>query len=785
LQVIGKLLLAILAPTEISKGGNVLPSAQMQTAGETNRSRWDPARVRLLIPIGVIVVIAIICIAVGVLSSALRANRFSADSEKQSILRSIDENAERALRHLQGVASMPQAIAKIRDSYDAAWVDRRVGQWLETFYNAEIVAVFGIDGQTEYFRSRVGGEGAGANLAAELTPTMDILRGRLAGQPRRTVLVSPRDLSKPTKAVAVIQSFMGKPAIIAAVAIGEEANSANGNDRAPIVVSVKYIDNRLLAKIAERLQVDGLHMAEPMAGTTDAAAATADYDHVIELADADGTSVARLVWRPKRPGGAVIMSVLPFVAVAFVAFALLIIFIMRHMQRTAAAIAAGERQLRHLALHDPVCGLPNRIYFSERLERAIVEVRNGGPTAAVFYIDLDHFKDVNDTLGHHIGDELILNVTRRLSQIMRDDDLVARLGGDEFAIIMTCASDSYSLQAIADRLLTAICAPFIVSGHGINIGASIGIAVIDSCTEDARDILRYADMALYRAKNEGRNRACIYDAAMDADLSNRKLLESALRQAIKNQELHVVYQPIVNPSGKRVVGVETLARWIHPVQGEIPPARFIPIAEHSGLIVELGEYILRRACLDGRNWPGLAVSVNVSPLQFRRPDFVEAIERILSETAFEPNRLELELTESTLLGNLESAELSMLRLKGLGVCFALDDFGTGYSSLLYLRRFPFDKLKIDSSFVRSIEKAADAAAIVHAVVSLGRGLGMKVTAEGVETADQHLFLRAAGVHSMQGYRFGRPVAATEIDDRLAAPEDCRLASPDQEIAVAS
>ena len=234
-----------------------------------------------------------------------------------------------------------------------------------------------------------------------------------------------------------------------------------------------------------------------------------------------------------------------------------------------------------------------------------------------------------------------------------------------------------------------------------------------------------------------------------------------------------------------MIGVETLARWIHPVQGEIPPARFIPIAEHSGLIVELGEYILRRACLDGRNWPGLAVSVNVSPLQFRRPDFVEAIERILSETAFEPNRLELELTESTLLGNLESAELSMLRLKGLGVCFALDDFGTGYSSLLYLRRFPFDKLKIDSSFVRSIEKAADAAAIVHAVVSLGRGLGMKVTAEGVETADQHLFLRAAGVHSMQGYRFGRPVPAAEIDDRLAAPEDCRVASPDKEIAVAS
>ena len=242
---------------------------------------------------------------------------------------------------------------------------------------------------------------------------------------------------------------------------------------------------------------------------------------------------------PKGPGGAVIVSFVPFVAEALVAFALLIVIIMRHMRRTAAVIADGERQLRHLALHDPVCGLPNRIYFSERLERAIAEVRNGGPTAAVFYIDLDHFKDVNDTLGHHIGDELILNVTRRLSEIIRGDDLVARLGGDEFAIIMICAADNYSLQAVAERILAANCTPFVVSGHSINIGASIGIAVIDSRTRNA--FLRYADMALYRAKNEGRNRACIYDAAMDADLSNRKLLEGALRQDAAAQRRRRVF----------------------------------------------------------------------------------------------------------------------------------------------------------------------------------------------------------------------------------------------------
>ena len=403
----------------------------------------------------------------------------------------------------------------------------------------------------------------------------------------------------------------------------------------------------------------------------------------------------------------------------------------------------------------------------------------------MFYIDLDHFKDVNDTLGHPVGDELIRNVTLRLSHIMRGDDLVARLGGDEFAVITAASSDHAALHEIASRMIATLCAPYSVSGHTIVIGASIGIAVIDQRSGGAADIMRYADMALYRAKNEGRNRACIYDAVMDADLSQRKLVEQDLRETIENDGLKVLYQPIFNASGDKVVGVEALARWPHPTRGLIPPTEFIPIAEHSGLIIELGAKVLRRACLDGMAWPGITVSVNVSPLQFRRLDFVSMVERILAETGFDPKRLELELTETTLLGNVESAEAAMLRLKALGVQLALDDFGTGYSSLLYLRRFPFDKLKIDRSFVLSIEKAADAAAIVHAVVSLGRGLGMKVTAEGVETAEQHLFLRAAGVHYMQGFRFGRPTEPAEIATRIATPGVYRSIEGDAKAALAA
>jgi diguanylate cyclase (GGDEF)-like protein len=755
----------------------VLPAAQSQIAGGRKRSRWDKARLSLVLPIGAIVVVAIVCVVVAVLTSARRADEVSAGREQSLLQDAIVGKGTRLLRELESAAATERATSKIRNTYDSQWVARRA-QWLIDFYNEDIVAVVDGKDRITYTLFRAPAEATAVDLDAQIASTLDLLRGRLDAVPQHAVAVlAKQDPAKPGRRTALIQRFMDRPAIVGAVAVGTETDLAAGNAQAPIVVAVRYIDTAMLKEIGERLQLTNLRKID--------AAAPPAGEHVVEFADAQGNAVARFAWQPTRPGGKILGSVLPFVVVALGGFALLVGLVLRYMRRSAEEIRAGESQLRHLALHDPVCGLPNRIYFGERLETVINDVRAGGPTAAVFYIDLDHFKDVNDTLGHHIGDELILNVTQRLSHIMRGEDLVARLGGDEFAIITHCASDSYSLQAIAGRIIAAVCAPYMISGHNIIIGASIGIAVIDRRARDAADILRYADMALYRAKNEGRNRACIYDAAMDADLSNRKLLEGDLLYAIKNDGLAAAYQPIMNSSGEKVIGVEALARWNHPTVGQIPPSQFIPIAEHSGLIIDLGEWMLRRACLDGRAWPNLTIAVNVSPLQFRRSDFVEVVERILAETDFDANRLELELTESTLLGNLDTAELSMLRLKAIGVRFALDDFGTGYSSLLYLRRFPFDKLKIDSSFVRSIEKAPDAAAIVHAVVSLGRGLGMKVTAEGVETAEQHLFLRAAGVHSMQGYRFGKPGTAGEINTRLAHPDDYRVGSPDQEVALAS
>ena len=716
-------------------------------------------------PIGVIVAVAIVCIVVAVLSSAQRADIVAVDHEKQLFSRAITNYGERVLREVESVASDSATIQNIRRSFDPAWAKNRVGIWLETYFDHDYVFIFNRNDELIY--SLLGGRAADAKWMAgarnDFASVIEFMRGR---DPR---LHGAIRLNQPSLAEggahpqsAVIRRVMGKPAVIAAVAVGPvdgTPQSLDGN--APIIMSVKFIDEAALASIGTQLRLVNLRKIDQVP--------VPQGDLTFDLTGPDGSVIARFAWTPKQPGAEIVHNVVPFVAVALTGFALLAAFVLRYMRRTAAAIAAGESRLRHLAMHDPLCGLPNRIFFGERLEAVIEEVRNGSAPAAVFYIDLDHFKDVNDTLGHHVGDELIRNVTLRLSHTLRGGDLVARLGGDEFAVISSIAGDTEKMAMLAQRIISAICSPYAISGQNIIIGASIGIAVIDKNCGTATDIMRYADMALYRAKNEGRNRACIYDAAMDADLSTRKLLEADLREAIDSDQLQLLYQPVVNKSGDTVVGVEALCRWKHPTRGEIPPTEFIAIAEHSGLIIDLGNWVLRRACIDGRSWPELTVAVNVSSLQFRRMDFVDVVERILKDTNFDPARLELELTESVLLGNVDTAETAMVRLKALGVRLALDDFGTGYSSLLYLRRFPFDKLKIDRSFVRSIEKAADAAAIVHAIVSLGRGLGMKVTAEGVETADQQLFLRAAGVHSMQGYRFGRPVSIAEISARLQAP----------------
>jgi diguanylate cyclase (GGDEF)-like protein len=746
---------------------------------------WDRARLGVVVPLCVVVAVAIVCIVVAALSSAQRADEVALERETQLLTRAIANHGEWSLRRLRRIVHSQEAVAAAEIDQTPSIARQRIAAWLEPLLDHDLTAVVNSSGQIVHMQFSAAEADAAfvARATDRLAAIVAYRRARDGTLPEGAILLSsgerPAGQRRDGDAV-LLQNFGGRLAVVTAVPLGDGLATTSGADpnRAPAVLTVRLIDRTAIANIAERLQLANLRLLD---GKT-----IPPGDHVHEITDPTRRVIARFAWSPQRPGAEILQSVVPFIGIALAAFAMLAGLVLRYMRRTAVTIAAGENRLRHLALHDPLCGLPNRIYFGERLQSVIADVKHGGSPAAVFYIDLDHFKDVNDTLGHPVGDELIRLVTLRLTRTVRDGDLVARLGGDEFAVIASTPPDHAELQTIAGRIIGALCAPYSVGGHTIVIGASIGIAIVDRHSEGgAADIMRYADMALYRAKNEGRNRACIYDAVMDADLSQRKLVEQDLREAIEADRLKVLYQPIVNASGEKVVGVEALARWPHAARGFIPPSEFIPIAEHSGLIINLGAHVLRRACLDAKNWPGITVAVNVSPMQFRQVDFVATVERTLAETGLDPARLEIELTESTLLGNLDNAEIAMGRLRALGVQLALDDFGTGYSSLLYLRRFPFTRLKIDRSFVCSIEKAADAAAIVHAVVSLGRGLGMRVTAEGVETAEQHLFLRAAGVHCMQGYRFGPPAEAAEIARRLAEPGVYRSIEGDAAAALAS
>ena len=730
------------------------------------RRRKDDDRARALgaAPIGIVVIVAIVCVVVAVLTAAERADDVQLQQERKLLTQAIADRGRRVLHELENVAASNDIVLQLHYNFDPDWVHHLVGLRLHTFFDHEHVFVvdrtdgltYALSGSASIDPKRFD------RTRADLDRIIDLLRGRAQPHDDEVVLESSLDattnLNRPRRAQR-LQTFMNRPAIVAGVA----ANMPNStgftqSGASTLVLAVKFVDGQLLSDISARFDLPNLRTVgdHPIQ----------EGENVSILSNSAGNAIARFAWQPNRPGGKIVSTVLPFMIIAFGGFALLTGLALRYIRRTAMKLAEGEDRLRHLALHDPLSGLPNRTSFGERLAAVIANTSRESGAAAVLAIDLDHFKDINDTLGHHIGDGLISVVAQRLVHAVRREDLVARLGGDEFAVITTEAPDLEAVERFAERLIAILRAPYTVSGHTLVIGASIGIAAIDRQSGDAADIMRRADVALYRAKNEGRSRACIYDADMDADLRERKQLENDLRVAIAEDGLSVAYQPIMNASGEKMAGVEALCRWHHPVRGSVPPVDFIPIAESSELIIPLGEWVLRKACLEAKPWKGLTVAVNVSPLQFRRQDFVEVIERILVETEFDPKRLELELTESTLLGNVDDAEKAMHRLKARGVRFALDDFGTGYSSLLYLRRFPFDRIKIDRSFVRAIETAADAASIVHAIVSLGRGLGMKVTAEGVETAEQQLFLRAAGVHSLQGYRFGKPQPADEIAGRL-------------------
>jgi diguanylate cyclase (GGDEF)-like protein/PAS domain S-box-containing protein len=424
----------------------------------------------------------------------------------------------------------------------------------------------------------------------------------------------------------------------------------------------------------------------------------------------------------------------------------------------------AEARIQHMAHHDALTDLPNRMSLMVKINEALARLRQRGECFSIFLLDLDQFKSVNDSLGHLVGDVLLKAVAQRLIACTRETDVVARLGGDEFAILQAVDGNPRdATAALAKEIVDVITAPYDLDGQQVVIGTSIGVAIAPDDGRDANELLIRADLALYRAKSEGRNGCRYFEPAMEAEVRARHALESNLRLAVARNEFELHYQTQVDIATQQTDGVEALVRWRHPQLGMVRPDQFIHVAEETGLIVPLGTWILRKACNDAAGWPShISVAVNLSPAQFRRGDLIKTVADALCESGLPPERLQLEITETVLLQKNAENLAVLHELKKLGVSIVLDDFGTGYSSLSYLKMFPFDKIKIDRSFVAEMDDRADCAAIVGCVIALGRSLGMGTVAEGVETAEQVQLLRAAGCREAQGYLFSRPVPAADL-----------------------
>jgi len=436
----------------------------------------------------------------------------------------------------------------------------------------------------------------------------------------------------------------------------------------------------------------------------------------------------------------------------------------------------AEERVRHLAHYDALTDLPNRTLFHDRLQQALIQAQRGHYQVAVMFIDLDRFKVINDTLGHSVGDLLLQAVAQRLTNCVRQGDTVCRQGGDEFVILLPEIGHAEDAALVAQKVLDSVGQPFFLDGHELHISSSIGISFFpsDGVTVDA--LMKNADVAMYRAKDLGRNNFQFYLSDMNARSLEKFSLENNLRHALAHDELELYYQPLVDAGDSKLIGVEALLRWHHPELGLLHPAQFIPLAEETGMIVPIGEWVLRSACTQAQAWlkqghAPLRMAVNLSARQFRQADLAGSVRKILDETGFDAHSLELEVTESTLMQNLDENIMTLKELKSMGIGIAVDDFGTGYSSLNYLKRLPIDTLKIDRSFVNDVIVNRDDAAIVNAIISLARSLALRVVAEGVENQEQQAFLEDHHCDEMQGYHFSHPLPADQFAELLSKARD--------------
>ncbi len=545
---------------------------------------------------------------------------------------------------------------------------------------------------------------------------------------------------------------------IAAVAVGSVLPSSRDalvpKGRPRLLVISRTFDDEMIRRMGSEFTIKGMALSfDPnYAGNR------------VLLTDPLGKAIGALTWERRSPGGEAFGRVAPIAYVTLGLIGLTILFLLGIGYVNLIAARRREHQAVHDAHHDSLTGLSNRSALIKGLEAAVR--RGNSQSLAVIFLDLDGFKEVNDSYGHETGDHLLERVASGFQTICGDRGLLARVGGDEFALVLDSRESVGAAEEIANRLVQYLQAPITIDGRVLTIGTSVGIAFADGDGMSAEELLRRADVAMYQAKEMGRSRVALYDQSIDADKIERRQLADELRAALKANALHIVYQPIYDAKTMRPALVEALLRWDHPEHGAIPPDRFVSVAEEMGLMEELGTWVLRHACRDAVAWPAVRLAVNVSAVQFRNPGFDRILASILSETGLPASRLEVELTETSLVAYPDRAQNIVAMLRMLGVTVALDDFGTGYSSIGYLRRFAFNKLKIDRSLVNGVSVDPETRRLCEATVALGLALDLAVTAEGLETAADVEIMRAAGCSHLQGYYFHRPMTAVAVTELL-------------------
>lgn len=527
-----------------------------------------------------------------------------------------------------------------------------------------------------------------------------------------------------------------------------------------IHVSVVFLDGPVPAAISERYQLrDVRYVAQrPEDGLAQ-----------VPVTASQGETLGYFTWEPVKAGQELLMRLAPLTIGGLLLCALTVAALIRGLYQASTALQGSEAHSRFLAFHDPLTGLPNRALFEDRLDRGLAQIRRRGSMLGLLYIDIDRFKNINDTLGHRAGDELIIETAARLRRAVREVDTVARMGGDEFAVVLTSINSVRVAEHLASRLLAAIAMPVQVGDEEIVASASIGIALAPEAGLEREELTRKADIALYEAKRRGRANYRVFAADMDDMIRQRREVEAALRTALEQgRELSLAYQPLYAVADGSLVGAEALLRWSHPVHGRLPAGLVIEIAEEANLITQLGEFVLREACGMLGRLPVPWIAVNVSPVQFRDPRLANRYLRIINEMGVSPDRLQIEITETVLLEHTDLVGRQLNAFRAHGMRVALDDFGTGYSSMNYIRTYAVDKLKIDRSFVQNLATDTEAQSLVKAMLDMAHALRIKVTAEGVETAEQLAVLRALGCEEVQGYLFSKPLPASAFEKLVAA-----------------